>query len=112
MRFLATYLMRGRIQAIGTVTTLGLLSLLIPPLVILTCAGVALVALGQGYREGLLNLIAATIILMVFTGIVLNQPEIGLELAIKFLLPAWFLGSIVLRKSSLTYAIVVAGMTG
>ena len=112
MRFLATYLMRGRIQAIGTVTTLGLLSLIISPLVILTCAGVALVTLVQGYREGLLNLVASTIILMVFTGIVLNQPEIGLELAIKFLLPAWFLGSIVLRKSSLTYAIVVAGMTG
>jgi hypothetical protein len=101
--------MRGRIQAIGAVTSLAILSLIVSPLVILTTAGVALVTLVQGYREGLLNLVAATVILTVFTGLALGQAAIGLELAIKFLLPAWILGSIVLLKSSISFAIMVAG---
>lgn len=109
MRALAKYLMHGRIQAIGTVASLALLSLIVSPLVILSTAGVALVTLVQGYREGLLNLVAATLVLTVFTGLALGQSAIGLELAIKFLLPAWILGSTVLLKSSLSYAIVVAG---
>jgi len=86
---------------------LALLSLIVSPLAIFTTAGVALVTLVHGYREGLVNILAATVILAVFTGIALNQPAIGLELALKFWLPAWFLACIVLARSSMSLAIVV-----
>lgn len=108
MRALASFIMHGRVQAIGTVVSLALLSLIVSPLAIFTTAGVALVTLVHGYREGLVNIIAATAILAVFTGIALNQPAIGLELALKFWLPAWLLASIVLIRSSMSFAIVVA----
>ena len=108
MRALASYIMHGRVQAIGSVVSLALLSLIVSPLAILTTAGVALVTLVHGYREGLVNILVATVILTVFTGIALNQPAVGLELALKFWLPAWFLASIVLNRSSMSLAIVVA----
>lgn len=108
MRALAHFIMHGRVQAIGTVVSLALLSLIVSPLAIFTTAGVALVTLVHGYREGLINLIAATAILAVFTGIALNQPAIGMELALKFWLPAWLLASIVLSRTSMSLAIVVA----
>lgn len=108
MQALARYIMHGRVQAIGSVVSLALLSLIISPLAIFTTAAVALVTLVHGYREGLINLFVATVILTVFTGIALNQPAIGLELALKFWLPAWFLASIVLARTSMSLAIVVA----
>lgn len=107
MRALASFIMHGRVQAIGSVVSLALLSLIVSPLAIFTTAGVALVTLVHGYREGLVNILAATVILAVFTGIALNQPAIGLELALKFWLPAWFLACIVLARSSMSLAIVV-----
>ena len=108
MQALARYMMRGRVQAIGSIVSLALLSLLVSPLAIFTTAGVALVTLVHGYREGLKSLIVATVILTVFTGVALNQPAIGMELALKFWLPVWFLASIVIIKSSMSLAIVVA----
>ncbi|MCK4864054.1 MAG: DUF2232 domain-containing protein [Gammaproteobacteria bacterium] len=108
MQALAKYIMHGRVQAIGSVVSLALLSLIISPLAIFTTAAVALVTLVHGYREGLINLLVATVILAVFTGVALNQPAIGLELALKFWLPAWFLASIVLARTSMSLAIVVA----
>ena len=108
MQALARYIMHGRVQAIGTVVSLALLSLIVSPLAIFTTAGVALVTLVHGYREGLFNIFVSTVILTVFTSIALNQPAIGLELALKFWLPAWFLASIVLTRNSMSLAIVVA----
>ena len=108
MRALARFIMHGRVQAIGSIVSLAVLSLIISPLAIFTTAAVALVTLVHGYREGLLNLLVATVILAVFTGITLNQAAIGLELALKFWLPAWFLASIVLARTSMSLAIAVA----
>jgi hypothetical protein len=108
MQALARFMMRGRVQAIGSIATLAVLSLIVSPLAIFTTAGVALVTLVHGYREGLKSLIAATVILAVFTGITLNQVAIGLELALKFWLPAWFLASVVITRQSMSLAIVVA----
>ena len=108
MQALARYIMHGRVQAIGSIVSLALLSLIISPLAIFTTAGVALVTLVHGYREGLINIFVSTVILTVFTGVALNQPAIGMELALKFWLPAWFLASIVLARTSMSLAIVVA----
>lgn len=108
MQALARFIMRGRVEAIGSVVSLALLSLIISPLVIFTTAGVALVTLVRGYREGLFNIFVSTVILTVFTGVTLSQPAIGMELALKFWLPAWFFASLVLTRSSMSLAIVVA----
>ena len=108
MQALARYMMRGRVQAIGSIVSLAFLSLIVPPLTILTTAGVALVTLVHGYREGLVNLLVSTAIFAVFTGVMLNQPAFVIEVVFKNWLPAWLLASIVLSKTSMSLAIVVA----
>ena len=108
MQALARFIMRGQVQAIGSIVSLALLSLIVSPLAIFTTAGVALVTLVHGYREGLKSLFVATVVITVFTGVALNQPAIGLEFALKFWLPSWFLASIVLTRTSMSLGIVVA----
>jgi len=110
MQALAKFIMHGRVRAIGSVVSLALLSLIVSPLAIFTTAAVALVTLVHGYREGLINLLVATVILAVFAGFSLNQPEISLELALKFWLPIWFLSSIVVYRGSMSFALVVAAV--
>ncbi|GMR16221.1 MAG: hypothetical protein BMS9Abin31_0536 [Gammaproteobacteria bacterium] len=107
MQALARFIMHGRVQAVGSVVSLAILSLLVSPLAIFTIASVALVTLVHGYREGLVNLVVSTVILTVFTGVALSNPAIGLELALKFWLPAWFLAGIVLTRKSMSLALVV-----
>ncbi|MDH5394677.1 MAG: YybS family protein [Gammaproteobacteria bacterium] len=108
MRALARYMMHGRVQAIGSVVSLALLSLIVSPLAVLTTAGVALVTLVHGYREGLINVVVSTVVLTIFTTLVLKQPAIGMEIALKFWLPAWFFASILLTRRSMSLAIVIA----
>lgn len=108
MQALARFMMRGRVQAIGSVVILAVLSPIISP--VLTTAGVALVTLVHGYREGLFNLVVSTVILTVFTGLVSNQPLIGVELALKYWLPIWLLASVVITQKSMSLAIVIAAL--
>ena len=53
MGFLASYIMRGRLQAMIVASTLALLSLIIPPVSVVSSATVALVTLRRGAVEGL-----------------------------------------------------------
>lgn len=108
MQFLARYIMHGRVQAIGAMVALAILSFIVSPLAVFTTAGVALVTLVHGYREGLLSLVVSTIILAIFTGLVLKQPYLAIEVALKFWLPAWILANVVLSRKSMSTAIVVA----
>lgn len=109
MHALATFIMRGRVQAIGSIVSLALLSLIVPPLAVFTTAGVALVTLVHGYREGLYSLVIATVVMAVFTALSLGQISIGIEFAVKFWMPAWFFASIVVFRASMSFAILVAG---
>ncbi len=53
MNFLANYIMRGRIQAMIVASTLALLSLMMPPVSVVSSATIALVTLRRGGYEGL-----------------------------------------------------------
>ena len=60
MRNLASFVMRGRWQAALVTAVSGLLSLLVPPTLIISGAAVALGTLRQGQREGfVLTLLAS-----------------------------------------------------
>jgi hypothetical protein len=53
MRFLASFAMRGRSQAVMSAVVLAMVSLLVPPLSVLSSAIIALVTLRRGQVEGL-----------------------------------------------------------
>lgn len=105
MRLLASYVMRGRSQAVMATVLLGGLSLLLAPVSILSSAVTALVTLRQGAREGLFIAIMAALAFALLTWVALGSvaPAVGL-LAVLWL-PAWFLGSVLRSTRSLALAV-------
>jgi hypothetical protein len=112
MRLLASYVMRGRSQAVMATTLLGVLSLLMAPLSILSSAVVALVALRRGGREGLLVAVLATLACALLA--LLSQGNLAPALGFFALLwlPAWFLGSLLRASRSLALALQGALLLG
>ncbi|MBN2701805.1 MAG: DUF2232 domain-containing protein [Methylothermaceae bacterium] len=77
---MATFIMRGRMQAIAVAATCLMLSLRLPPLSLLAAAVVALVTLRMGWREGLNTLVAGA----------LAAGLLGAIVRVNFILPAGY----------------------
>ncbi|GAB4352935.1 MAG: hypothetical protein Kow0060_03120 [Methylohalobius crimeensis] len=97
MRFLATFIMRGRMQAIAVAATCLMLSLLLPPLSLLAAAVVALVSLRMGWREGLNTLVAGALAAGLLGAIVLGNFILPAGYGLMLWLPVWG-AALVLRQ--------------
>ncbi|MGH8550311.1 MAG: hypothetical protein ACRERU_17270 [Methylococcales bacterium] len=90
--------MRGRMQAIVIAVVFMLLSLLLPPLCIMSAAAVALVTLRKGQRDGVVTIFGAGIAVGILGLIVFGSPGIVIAYALGLWLPVWIF-SILLRES-------------
>ncbi|MEQ1638063.1 MAG: hypothetical protein ABL903_15375 [Methylococcales bacterium] len=109
MSFLAAYIMRGRMQAMLVASTLAILSLLLPPVSIVSSGAVALVTLRRGAAEGLLVLLCSCAASALLGIIILNNVYFALLYGLALWLPIWVI-SVVLREGrhlSLTIEIAV-----
>lgn len=112
MKFLAEYIMRGRIQAMLVATSLALLSLLMPPISIVSSATVALVTLRRGATEGLYVLLSASVMAGLMGIIFMGNYQFALAYALILWLPVWLI-SIILRESrQLSLAVEIAVIFG
>ncbi|ORU91825.1 MAG: hypothetical protein A6F72_03600 [Cycloclasticus sp. symbiont of Poecilosclerida sp. N] len=98
MKGLAVFIMQGGRQATIIVATTAILSLLIPPLVIVSVAAVCLVTLRNGLVEGLRVLIGATVATALLGYILLGTSIVSFSYLFIMWLPA-FLVSLVLRET-------------
>jgi len=107
--FLAEYIMRGRMQAMIVASTLAIVSLIMPPVSIVSSASVALVTLRRGAVEGLVVLGCSTAIAGVLGFFLLGSYQFVLLYGMVLWGPVWLI-SIVLREGrylSLTVEIAV-----
>ncbi len=112
MNFLATYIMRGRIQAMIVATSLALLSLMMPPVSVLSSATVALVTLRLGAKEGLTILSCSSLATAILGFLVIGSFQFALMYVMVLWLPVWLI-AIVLRESrSLFLTIEIAVWVG
>lgn len=115
MRFLASFITQGRMQAIAVAATALMLSLLFPPLSLLAAAVVALVTLRLGWREGLNTLLAASLAAGLLGAVVLGNFIFPAAYGLLLWLPVWG-AALFLRLSrdlGLTLALLtVIGMAG
>lgn len=74
MRALAAYILRGRTQAAGVASVLGLLGLYLPPLTLLSGATVALVTLRFGLWQGTSVTLLGTAICALVSSVALGTP--------------------------------------
>lgn len=116
MRFLAPYIMRGRLQAVLVTALCGLLALLLMPLTWplswLSAASVGLVTLVHGPFEGLLNALGATVLVGLLGLVSFGNPQLALGFVLAVWLPCWLLAHIVRRGGSLVLGLLAGAALG
>lgn len=112
MGFLATYIMRGRLQAMIVASSLALLSLLIPPVSVVSSATVALVTLRRGALDGLSVLGCSSIAAGLLGYFLIGNYQFALVYVMVLWIPVWLI-SIVLREGRyLSLAVEIAILLG
>ncbi len=107
MLFLARYFMEGPKQAYLGAAALAVLTLLFSPVGFLLGAGIALVTLQVGIRQGAQVLAAGAATLLVLSQLVLGAPWTGLVGLLEFALPAWLFAAVLRQTGSLASAILM-----
>jgi hypothetical protein len=97
VRFLAAYIMQGRLQAITAAAGFAFLSLMIPFVGIVSSAAVALVTLRRGATEGFYILICACLAAAVLGIFVLGSYQFPLSYGLMVWTPIWVI-AVVLRE--------------
>ncbi len=98
MKAIATFIMQGGRQATIVVATMAILSLLMPPLLIVSVAAVCLVTLRNGAVEGLKVLVGSTVATALMSFMLLGTSLVSFTYLFVMWLPA-FLVSMVLRDT-------------
>ncbi|MEQ1529967.1 MAG: hypothetical protein ABL925_11685 [Methylococcales bacterium] len=112
MSFLAAYIMQGRMQAMIVASTLALLSLILPPISIVSSASVALVTLRRGALEGFFDLACSCAAAALLGLLLLGNFQFALLYGAVLWLPVW-LCAIVLRETrNLSLTIQIAVLLG
>jgi len=112
MNFLATYIMRGRMQAMIVASSLALLSLMMPPVSVVSSATVALVTLRRGGFEGLYVLVCSSLAAGILGFLATGNYQFALLYVMVLWLPVWLI-SIVLREGQhLSLAVEIAILLG
>lgn len=104
--------MRGRMQAIIVASTLALVSLVMPPVSIVSSASVALVTLRRGVIEGLIVLACSTALAALLGFFLLGNYQFVLLYGVVLWVPVWLI-SIILREGRyLSLAVEIAVLLG
>lgn len=101
MRGLAQIVMKGRLQAIASVTVLAILSLLLAPLSLLSGSAAGLVTLRHGPQEGMLVIIASSVASSILSYLLFADIMPAMVFILALWLPVWLLASLLRYSRSL-----------
>ncbi len=111
MKSLASYIMRGRLEAMLTASTLAVLSLLFMPLIIISLATVALVTLRKGAIEGLI-ILASAALAAVIIATVIKVPYLLVFVFLAWWFPVWLIAIVLREGRHLSLALEIAVLIG
>jgi len=116
MKALAGFIVSGRFPAILAASLCGMLAFLLPPFSTLTnylgAAVVSLVTLRIGVSQGLLVLVAATVVTMLFYRF-MGVPATTIAVTVMLLwVPCWLISGVLRRTVSLASAMLAAAALG
>jgi len=113
MRALGTFILGGRLQAIGATSLLSIISLLIPPLsYIFSGVPVSLVTLRRGSVYGLHVILGSLIAVMLFALFAKIEPHIATMFAIGIWGPIWLCANTLRMSESQGRLVLIAGIIG
>ena len=116
MKALAGFIVSGRFQAILAASLCGMLAFVLPPFSTLTnylgAAVVSLVTLRIGVSHGLLVMVAATVVTMLFYRL-MGVPPVTIAVTVLMLwVPCWLISLVLRRTVSLAGAMLAAAVLG
>ena len=111
MKGLFTWVMKGRMQAIGGTVLTAVLALMITPLAVLSAAIVVLATLRNGAREGLWVALAGALAISLL-GLSMQMPLAFGLFGLMLWLPAWFLATVLGASHSLARTLEAAAFGG
>ena len=116
MNALAGFIVRGRYQAILSASLCGMLAFVLPPFSTLTnylgAAVVSLVTLRIGVSQGLLVMVAATVVTMLFYQF-MGVPPVTIAVTVLMLwVPCWLISLVLRRTVNLAGALLAAAVLG
>ncbi len=112
MRLLASFVMQGRSQAVMAIGVIALLSLLFPPLSVVSSAAVALVTLRIGLLDGLIVTLLATSACALLALLVQIDVFSVVGFTLILWLPVWVLALLLRSSGSLAMTTTVALLFG
>lgn len=112
MRFLAAYVLKGRMPAVLVTAVMAILALLLPPLSYLSGASVALVTLHLGAQAGLQLSLLAALAVTVLMVVLQLPPQLGGVFLLVLWLPVWVLAINLRRTASPARSILLAMVFG
>ncbi len=112
MRLLASFVMQGRSQAVMAIGVLALLSLLFPPLSVISSAVVALVTLRRGPLDGLFVTLLGTAACALLAMLVQVDAISVVGFTLLLWLPVWILALLLRSSGSLALTTTVALLFG
>ncbi len=105
MQGLASFVMRGRSQAVMATSVLAMLSIVMPPLSLLSSASVALVTLREGRSAGLQVIGWSLLACLLLSTVALGNPAPAIGLMLLLWFPMWVLGQVLREIRSLGLAV-------
>ena len=108
MQFLAAFIMKGRMQAIMVASAFALLSLVLPPVSIISSAAVALVTLRLGPKEGLWVLLAGSLAAALLSTVLLGSYQFALLYSLLLWFPVALIAWVLRNTRSLGMALEAA----
>lgn len=114
MKALASYIMRGPLQATAFVSICAILSLILPFVNYFSGAALALVTLRQGLNPGFIVLVISSVVFAIFTFFVPAVPQMPIAVFgfIGLLVMVWVLAAVLRHWRSMATALIVAGAFG
>ncbi|MEJ2760611.1 MAG: DUF2232 domain-containing protein [Gammaproteobacteria bacterium] len=113
MRALGNYIMRGRLHAIGVVSVMTMLSLLLPPLTyVLSGAPVGLVSLRRGARIGMQVILGSMVVMALLCYPAGINPLLAPAFAVSVWAPVWLCAVILRLTESQGLLVMAAGALG
>jgi hypothetical protein len=112
MRKIAAFIMAGRLQAVTVAVLLSILSVVMPPLTLLSGSAVALVALRKGGTQALLVMGWGTALLAVLSLGLLGQLQFGLFYGLAQWLPVLAFALLLRRTASWALVMQALGVVG
>jgi hypothetical protein len=112
MKWLAAYIMRGRLEAILLASTLAMLSLILAPLSIFSSGAIALVTLRKGAYEGLIILAISSLAAGVLATLIQVPYTFILLYVLVLWLPIWLIATVLRVGRHISLAVEIAVLIG